>query len=122
MEPQTEGVTSPVCGGDTDQKPVSNHAVDLSRVAVCGGSHGGFLTGHLLGQKPDLFRCGIMRNPVCNISLMVNITDIPDWCYVEVFGPEEGNKRFSVNPTGEASPSWQWASSASAQQERRGVH
>ncbi len=25
-----------------------------------------------------------MRNPVCNISLMVGLTDIIDWCYVEV--------------------------------------
>ena len=29
-----------------------------------GGSHGGFLTGHLLGQHPTRFRTGILRNPV----------------------------------------------------------
>lgn len=38
--------------------------VDPDRVAVMGGSHGGFLTGHLLGQHPTRFRTGILRNPV----------------------------------------------------------
>jgi acylaminoacyl-peptidase len=73
--------------------------VDASRVAVCGGSHGGFLAGHLLGQHPDRFRCGIMRNPVCNIALMTGVSDIPDWCFVETFGSEEGLRRFRVDPT-----------------------
>ena len=38
--------------------------VDPDRVAVMGGSHGGFLTGHLVGQHPTRFRTGILRNPV----------------------------------------------------------
>ncbi len=62
--------------------------VDPARVSIVGGSHGGFLTGHLLGQHPDLFRCGVMRNPVTNIAAMVGLSDIPDWCYVEVMGSE----------------------------------
>jgi hypothetical protein len=32
---------------------------DAERAAVIGGSHGGFLTGHLMGQHPDRFRCGL---------------------------------------------------------------
>ena len=59
---------------------------DSSRVAVIGGSHGGFLTGHLLGQHPDRFCCGVLRNPVCNLSFMAGSTDIPDWTFVEAFG------------------------------------
>ena len=39
----------------------------------------GFLTGHLLGQHPEAFRCGILRNPVLNIALMVYQSDITDW-------------------------------------------
>jgi hypothetical protein len=29
---------------------------DPDRAAVIGGSHGGFLTGHLMGQHPERFR------------------------------------------------------------------
>ncbi|EFJ40104.1 hypothetical protein VOLCADRAFT_100173 [Volvox carteri f. nagariensis] len=72
---------------------VQQGLVDPSRVSVVGGSHGGFLTAHLLGQHPGAFRCGVMRNPVTNISAMVAASDIPDWCYVEVLGSEEGCRR-----------------------------
>lgn len=60
--------------------------VDPDRVGICGGSHGGFLTGHCIGQFPDLFKAAAMRNPVTNIASMLTATDIPDWCYVEALG------------------------------------
>lgn len=60
--------------------------VDANRVGVCGGSHGGFLAGHLIGQHPDLFKVAAMRNPCTNIASMATATDIPDWCYVETLG------------------------------------
>ena len=62
--------------------------VDLSRVVMIGGSHGGLLTGHLLGQFPDRFRAGVLRNPVLDIALMSQISDIPDWCFIEGFGSQ----------------------------------
>ena len=62
--------------------------VDLSKVVVIGGSHGGLLTGHLLGQFPDRFRAGVLRNPVLDIALMSQISDIPDWCFIEGFGSQ----------------------------------
>ncbi|KAG0451098.1 hypothetical protein HPP92_026601 [Vanilla planifolia] len=49
--------------------------VDESKVAVLGGSHGGFLTTHLIGQEPDRFVAAAVRNPVCNLSLMVGTSD-----------------------------------------------
>ncbi|KAJ7569387.1 hypothetical protein O6H91_01G075800 [Diphasiastrum complanatum] len=61
---------------------------DPNRVAVFGGSHGGFLTSHLIGQAPDRFITGVLRNPVCNLSSMVGVTDIPDWCFVEAYGKD----------------------------------
>ncbi|PWZ52362.1 Acylamino-acid-releasing enzyme 1 [Zea mays] len=72
--------------------------IDPSRVAVVGGSHGGFLTTHLIGQAPDTFVAAAARNPVCNLSLMVGTSDIPDWCFVEIYG-KEGKKYFSESPS-----------------------
>ncbi|KAJ0233076.1 Acylamino-acid-releasing enzyme [Hirschfeldia incana] len=70
-----------------------DHAVkmglaDPSRVTVLGGSHGGFLTTHLIGQAPGKFVAAASRNPVCNIASMVGITDIPDWCFFEAYGDQ----------------------------------
>jgi acylaminoacyl-peptidase len=80
--------------GDLDVKDVvaatlklkESGAVDPDRIGICGGSHGGFLTGHCTSQYPDLFKAAAMRNPVVNIPAMVTVTDIPDWCYVEACG------------------------------------
>jgi len=80
--------------GDLDVKDViaatmqlkESGLVDPGRIGICGGSHGGFLTGHCTSQYPDLFKAAAMRNPVVNIPSMVTSTDIPDWCYVEACG------------------------------------
>ncbi len=47
---------------------------DVSRRSVVGGSHGGFLTGHLIGQYPNMFCSAVMRNPVTNIPTMTTFT------------------------------------------------
>ena len=61
--------------------------IDTSRVYVMGGSHGGFLTGHLLATKCPVgdgsWKAGCMINAVTNIAHCVGISDIPDWCHVE---------------------------------------
>ncbi|KNA08562.1 hypothetical protein SOVF_161600 [Spinacia oleracea] len=74
--------------------------VDPSKITVLGGSHGGFLTTHLIGQAPEKFAAAAARNPVCNLALMVGTSDIPEWCFVESYGID-GKAHFTSAPTKE---------------------
>ncbi|KAH7051860.1 Alpha/Beta hydrolase protein [Linnemannia elongata] len=60
---------------------LSSGVVDTERTVVTGGSHGGFLSAHLLAKDPTGFKAAVLRNPVTDIPAMANITDITDWCY-----------------------------------------
>jgi len=54
--------------------------VDETKVCCIGGSHGGFLSAHLIGQYPDQFFAAVLRNPVTSIITNFTVADIPDWC------------------------------------------
>uniref|UniRef100_A0A1X7UL93 acylaminoacyl-peptidase n=1 Tax=Amphimedon queenslandica TaxID=400682 RepID=A0A1X7UL93_AMPQE len=60
---------------------VKRGSVDASRVFALGGSHGGFLSVHLVSQFPDFYKATFVRNPVINIASMRNETDIIDWTH-----------------------------------------
>ncbi|KAE9455767.1 hypothetical protein C3L33_12332, partial [Rhododendron williamsianum] len=51
-------------------------------------------------KAPDKFVAAAVRNPVCNLALMVGTTDIPDWCFVETCG-SEGKSIFTEAPSAE---------------------
>jgi acylaminoacyl-peptidase len=66
----------------------SSHQIQFNpqKLAVVGGSHGGFLTAHLAARYPNRFQVVAMRNPVIDIPAELGVADIPDWCYVESLG------------------------------------
>ncbi|EXB44176.1 hypothetical protein L484_010282 [Morus notabilis] len=51
-------------------------------------------------QAPDKFAAAAVRNPVCNLALMVGTTDIPDWAYFETYG-SLGKNSFTEAPSAE---------------------
>jgi len=65
---------------------------DAERIGVYGGSHGGFLTGWMIGHPKykRLFQVACLWNPVLNMSFMIGVTDIPDWVTGCVKNESEG--------------------------------
>ncbi|KAG0026984.1 hypothetical protein BGZ82_009201 [Podila clonocystis] len=58
---------------------IAKGVVDADRVCMTGGSHGGFIVGHLLADPS--FKACVMRNPVTDIPALTAVSDISEWGY-----------------------------------------
>ncbi|KAG0336878.1 hypothetical protein BG004_007871 [Podila humilis] len=58
---------------------IASGVVDAERVCMTGGSHGGFIVGHLLADPT--FKACVMRNPVTDIPALTATSDIGEWGY-----------------------------------------
>ncbi|XP_062977153.1 acylamino-acid-releasing enzyme-like [Elgaria multicarinata webbii] len=55
--------------------------LDPNRIALWGGSHGGFICCHLIGRYPEMYKVCALRSPVINMASLLGTSDIPDWRY-----------------------------------------
>ena len=57
--------------------------IDESKLAICGGSHGGYLSCSIISHPDwkDKFSAACIRNPVTAMHMSFLVSDIPDWHY-----------------------------------------
>ena len=64
------------------ERVIEDLSIPPGKIMIHGGSHGGFLTLHLISQYPRFYSAGAVRNPVANMLIQKN-SDCMDWAYQE---------------------------------------
>lgn len=83
-------------------QPQSTPLIDANNLGMMGGSHGGFLTAHCIGQRPRFFKAAVLRNPVTNVLANSMTSDIVDWCVIEGCGAGSYDFNKYISPTFES--------------------
>ena len=67
-----------------------SHLVDPQRVCVQGISHGGFLTGWLIGHPSykDIWAAASLWNANLDLTYFITSADIPDWAFATCLDQE----------------------------------
>ncbi|XP_054832028.1 acylamino-acid-releasing enzyme-like isoform X2 [Eublepharis macularius] len=63
---------------------LQSEPLDPNRIALLGGSHGGFICCHILGRYPKMYKACAVRSPVINMATLLGTSDIPDWRYTSL--------------------------------------
>jgi acylaminoacyl-peptidase len=79
---------------------------DESKVAMFGGSYGGYLCAALAGKHSEKFKCAIILNPALNAVHSWETSDIPEWAPGEALNKdtvfdinsEEIKKMYDMSP------------------------
>uniref|UniRef100_A0ACB8EIV8 Uncharacterized protein n=1 Tax=Sphaerodactylus townsendi TaxID=933632 RepID=A0ACB8EIV8_9SAUR len=66
------------------ESALQSEPLDRRRIALLGGSHGGFICCHLIGRYPNMYKACAVRSPVINMATLLGTSDIPDWRYTSV--------------------------------------
>lgn len=59
------------------QQLIDKDMIDTERMAVTGGSYGGYMTGWIITHKPDMFAAAVSQRGVYNLSSFVGTSDVP---------------------------------------------
>ena len=64
--------------------------IDKSKLAICGGSHGGYLSWAIISHPEwkDKFKAAWIRNPMTALFMSYAVSDISDWHYSVALGKE----------------------------------